>query len=67
MSGKILKPGQLITIKNIRYRVKKREDGCKGCALDDITLCPCVVDRRLGGEPKYNCFASGIILKREAP
>ena len=58
-----IKPGQFATINGTVYRAKKRSDGCKGCDLDSLTLCPCIVDRR-HEEPKYNCALSDIIFKK---
>lgn len=57
------KPGQLVTINKIVYRAVKRQDGCLGCDLNDIILCPMVVDRRFE-EPKINCALHDVILKR---
>ncbi len=59
------KPGQLCTINEAVFRAKKREPGagCKGCALEDIDLCPNVVDSR-NGVPVLNCSINDIILKR---
>lgn len=59
---KRLKPGQLATINDAVYRAYKRECGCAGCDLNDIFLCPCIVDRRYR-EPKYNCALDNIIFK----
>jgi hypothetical protein len=57
-----LKPGQLCMINNTLYRAKKRENGCNGCALDNIT-CPNIADSR-NGEQLLNCSIDNIILKR---
>lgn len=54
------KPGQFCTISGITYRAKKRSDGCKGCALDDILMCPNVIDRR--AEKPLKCALYDIIL-----
>lgn len=58
-----IKPGQFATINGTLYRAKKRVDGCKGCDLDSLILCPCVVDRRFES-PKYNCELLNIIFKK---
>jgi len=58
------KPGQFTMINGILYRAKRRTDGCKGCDLDDITLCPNVTDSRTGDKP-LECSLSDIILKKE--
>ena len=58
-----IKPGQFANFNGILYRAKKRVDGCKGCDLDSITLCPCIVDHR-HEEPKYNCALLDIIFKK---
>lgn len=57
------KPGQLCTVGQVVYRAKKRHAGCKGCDLDDLLLCPNIVDRRKE-TPPLTCEANGIILKR---
>lgn len=58
-----LKPGRLATINNVVYRAHKRVDGCKGCDLDDIFLCPAITDSR-NPDKKINCALDNIILKR---
>ena len=58
-----LKPGQLCTINDVVYRAKKRANGCFGCALNDIVLCPNVVDGR-NGFPRLQCSVDNIILKK---
>ena len=57
-----LRPGQIATIGSFVYRAKARTDECKGCDLEDLTLCPGV--RIRNAEPKINCGVCGIILKR---
>lgn len=59
------KPGQLCTINNTVYRAKSRTTscGCFGCDLDDIALCPNIVDSR-NGVKMLNCVENNIILKR---
>lgn len=54
------KPGQFCTINKTLYRAKRRTDGCFGCALDNIFLCPNVVDCR--SKKTLQCAANGIIL-----
>lgn len=58
---KPLKPGRFATINSVVYRAKARTDGCKGCDLDDLTLCPGV---KIKGESMINCAIDGIILKK---
>lgn len=58
------KPGQLCTINGVIYRAKKRSKGCRGCALDDYTLCPNIVDSRSDGSRPLNCGINNIILVR---
>lgn len=58
---KPLKPGRLVTIGSFVYRAKARTDGCKGCDLDDLTLCPGV---KIKGKSIINCAIDGIILKK---
>lgn len=55
------KPGQFCTINGIVYRAKKRVKDCNGCALDNILLCPNIVDRRQG-KPELDCELNDIIL-----
>lgn len=65
MCKKILKPGQLHTINNQVYRVKKREYGCQGCAFNNVLLCPNVLFKRkinLGPVEKFSCTESGTIF-----
>lgn len=57
------RPGQFTVIHGIHYRAHKRTDGCKGCDLDDICLCPNIVDSR-GGKKLLECSLNDIILKR---
>ena len=57
------KPGQLTVIDGIYYRAHKRTNGCYGCALKSIVLCPNVVDARNGVKP-LECATNNIILKR---
>lgn len=59
---KYIKPGQLITINNCVYKAYKRVNGCQGCDLNDLSLCPCITDKR--HEQKYNCMTYMTILKR---
>ena len=57
------KPGQLCTINNAVYRAKRRINGCYGCALNSIVMCPNVVDSR-NGHPLLECAINDIILVR---
>ena len=57
------KPGQLCTINNVVYRAAKRTNGCIGCALNNILICPRIVDSR-NGTPPIDCYTEQIILKR---
>lgn len=55
------KPGQFCTIDGVVYRAKKRTHDCDGCALDNIILCPNIVDRRKD-KPQLECELNNIIL-----
>lgn len=57
------KPGQFCTINGCVYRAKKRICGCRGCALDDIILCPNITDARSITKP-LDCAVNNIILVR---
>ena len=57
------KPGQFCTINGTVYRARKRTNDCHGCALDNIILCPNIVDPRYG-TPKLDCVLNNIILTR---
>lgn len=59
----ISKPGQLCTINNTVYRARRAVEGCKGCDLDDVFLCPNIIDRRTQSVPIL-CHIHRIILKR---
>lgn len=59
---KFIKPGQLITIGTFVYQARKRKNGCKGCDLNDFSLCPCITDKR--HEKRYDCSMYDVILKR---
>lgn len=58
---KIPKPGQFFKFNGFRYQTRKRTNGCKGCVLDDIILCPNIVDSR-NGTPPLECELWDIIL-----
>lgn len=60
---KRIKPGQLHIINTVLYRAKTAENGCHGCDLNSIKLCPCITDLRKD-TPKYDCRLSGIIFKK---
>jgi hypothetical protein len=55
------KPGQFCTVNGVLYRGKKRTEGCKGCALDDLIMCPNITDSR-NGTPALECAINDIIL-----
>ena len=55
------KPGQFCTIGGTLYRARKRTNECQGCALDDLLLCPNIVDRRTD-KPELECDLNNIIL-----
>lgn len=60
---KTLRNGQLCTINNKVYRVKRRTCGCEGCFFEDsFFLCPGVLDRRTKKQ-KINCQLYQIILQ----
>lgn len=50
------KPGQLVTIRGIVYRVKRKHNGyvCKWCALDEGIGCIYPDDKRY--LLRYNCY-----------
>lgn len=62
--SKPLKPGQFATIKNVLYRAKKQENGCEGCALASVFLCPNVKFRQKDDNnwPKLDCYTHDVIL-----
>lgn len=60
---KFIKPGQLITVNNTVYKARKRECGCRGCDLNDYSLCPSVIDSTTK-EKRYDCAMYQVILKR---
>lgn len=60
---KPLKPGQICTIDGYVFRAKRRTNGCEGCALDSLILCPNIVDSR-NGVRQLDCTIDGIILQR---
>lgn len=57
------KPGQFCTIGGIVYRAKKRTNECQGCALNNLFLCPNIVDRRTN-KPELECELNNIILTK---
>ena len=57
-----MKPGQFATIHNTLYRCTRGTNGCEGCDLNSIKLCPNIVGK--GEQPKYDCNLSGIIFKK---
>lgn len=59
---KYIKNGQLITIGTCVYKARRRINGCHGCDLNDITLCPCIADSR--SERRYDCSMYDVLLKR---
>lgn len=58
------KPGQFCTINGVVYRGKERTCGCRGCALDDIILCPNIQDTRYKKGQILECSRNNIILVR---
>lgn len=57
------KPGQFCSLDGVLFRAKKREDGCKGCALNDFFLCPNMNNSKKP-EIVLECAVNGIILTR---
>ena len=55
------KPGQFCIINGTLYRGKRRQNGCNGCALNDIFRCPNVTDSRSTKKP-FDCIINDIIL-----
>lgn len=55
------KPGQFCYINNKLFRFAKRTNGCIGCVLNEIWLCPAIVDRRYNNVP-FNCAGDGVII-----
>lgn len=58
------KAGQLYYHNGRYYRFTKSESLCEGCVLDDILLCPNIVDRRGRKFDLVPCVENGLILKR---
>ena len=58
-----MRAGQFAIIRGTLYRAKNRVNGCHGCDLNSLTMCPCIVDRRRE-KPKYNCSLLDIIFKK---
>ena len=56
------KPGQFCTINKRVYRAKHRTNGCAGCALNDLIMCPNITDFR--SRPVLECALNDIILVR---
>nr|DAE46242.1 MAG TPA: ATP-binding sugar transporter [Caudoviricetes sp.] len=55
------KPGQFFSVNGKVYRVMKRTNGCDGCVLNQIYLCPSIRDIRYNSfNPE--CAANGIIF-----
>jgi hypothetical protein len=61
---KHFKPGQIVTIRNHIYRVKKRIFHCNGCALDNIFMCPMIRDSRDIFNDDFNCGIDNVIFVR---
>lgn len=57
------KAGQFCVLNGIYYRAKKRTNGCQGCSLDSLLLCPNIVDKRKE-KPELECELNNIILTR---
>lgn len=56
------KPGQFCNINGAIFRAKKRVNGCEGCALNDLLLCPNIVDSRTNDEKPLECLENNIIF-----
>lgn len=61
---KSYKAGQLFNHNGRFYRFAKATSLCEGCALDDIQLCPNIVDRRGRKFDLLPCVEKGLILKK---
>ena len=57
------KPGRFFKFNGSVFRARKRTNGCKGCVLNNIILCPNIVDSR-NGTPPLECELWGIILTK---
>lgn len=56
------KPGRFCTINGVVYRVKKRTSlSCEGCALNNVFLCPNVVDMT-NGHKEFDCANDNILF-----
>ena len=56
------KPGRFYTINGVVYRVKKRTSlSCEGCALNNVFLCPNVVDMK-NGHKEFDCANNNILF-----
>lgn len=51
------KPGQIAKVTGKILRCKKREYGCNGCVLNDISLCP-----NISKTIEEDCIGNGIIF-----
>lgn len=58
------KSGQFFKFNGSIYRARKRTNGCKGCVLNNIILCPNIVDSR-NGTPPLECESWDIILTKQ--
>lgn len=56
-----VKAGKIYTINNVVYQARKRTNGCRGCAFNNVLLCPNVVDRR-SRENQISCQLDNVIL-----
>ena len=54
----MLVPGRLAKVKGKLVRCKKRTNGCEGCILASIILCPNVVKNG----KRYDCIEDGVIF-----
>lgn len=59
-----MKPGQFIAVRGCLYRIKRRTNGCDGCALDNPFTCPNIQDSRRRSTPQLECLINDIILVR---
>lgn len=55
----MMKPGQLAKVNGKVLRCKKREEGCKGCILNNLLLCPSLSKNNKNAP---DCVTLGIIF-----
>lgn len=56
--GKKIKPGWFYYANGLQYQARKRTNGCEGCSLKSIILCPNVPFNQNAPD----CEQNGIIL-----